>query len=164
MANNLVIVTGYKEIDAKLRSFPAKVQRKYLRTATRNAAKKCLAEARRNTPVDSGAMRDSLKVRAVKSKRKSVLRRRGLEAEIGHSVVIDRDVLFDLYQARHGGDLPSPRSGDNEPHFYPASVELGDENKEGERPLRKALYDNKAKYMAEFRAQMLAALASAKTA
>ena len=57
-------ITGDKELDRKLAELPDKVERKVFRQAVREGAKQFLAPARALTPVLSGQLAASLKVRA----------------------------------------------------------------------------------------------------
>lgn len=65
-------VVGQRELFARLRQLPPKVQRKVVRPALRAAAKVIHAEAKQLVPVRSGALQKSLKVRAQKRKRDSI--------------------------------------------------------------------------------------------
>ncbi|NML61830.1 HK97 gp10 family phage protein [Massilia sp. RP-1-19] len=56
------IIKGGKELDAFLRSLPVKVERNIMRAALRAGAAVLRDEARANVPVDSGALRKSIKV------------------------------------------------------------------------------------------------------
>ena len=57
-------------VEKKLKELPLKTQRKFVRTATRNAAKKHLLPAARNAvPKRTGLYRKSMKIRSVKRSR-----------------------------------------------------------------------------------------------
>ena len=58
------VITGVKELDAKLASFEPKLRTKIMRSATREAAKYVAADARRLAPHDTGELEKSIKVRA----------------------------------------------------------------------------------------------------
>lgn len=68
-AGTAIVITGIEEVDRKLGNFEVNVQRKALRKATREAAKVVLDEAKRLAPVASGALKRSLRVRALKRSR-----------------------------------------------------------------------------------------------
>jgi HK97 gp10 family phage protein len=142
-----IIVTGDKEVDRALKALEPKLRNKALKKASRDAAKNVLEEYKRVVPVESGAMRDSAKVRVMKKKKDAM----------GHSVILDRDRLFALAKAR-GKQLSIDRKRGNEPFFYPSVVEFGDKDTEAQRPLRKALFDketaHKAFFMRELRKQL----------
>lgn len=90
-------ITGIAELDKKLAGMEKKLQDKYLRKATRVAAKAVLVHARRLVPEDSGALAASLKVRSAAmttttkgGKKKRSTKYRGL---VGHGVIAG-DGLF----------------------------------------------------------------------
>lgn len=62
-------IEGAKELEKKLLSFEPKLGKKIIRQALRSGAKLILAEAKANVPVDTGALRDSLKVRAMRKRK-----------------------------------------------------------------------------------------------
>lgn len=68
-AGTAVIITGVEEIDRKLSRFEQSVQKKAIRKATREASKVILEEAKTLVPVDTGALRKSLRVRSLKRSR-----------------------------------------------------------------------------------------------
>lgn len=141
------VIEGIEEIDGNIVEFERVILPAELRKGTRDAAKLVLAEYQARCPVDSGAMRDAAAVRAIKR----------TKGKIGHTVKILRDRLFRLYEARHG-KLPNPRTGEDEAFFYPAVVELGDSESEGQSPLRGALYDNETAVKLEFSKSVLRAI------
>lgn len=65
-----VKVSGLKELDAALKELPNNVAKKHLRTALRAGAKIVQAEAKRLAPVETGALKKSIKVRARKRSRR----------------------------------------------------------------------------------------------
>ena len=71
MANQLVFMTGDKELDDALRQFVPKLQKKALRPVTRAMAKIVLIDARANAPHVTGELAKRLKVRALPRSRKS---------------------------------------------------------------------------------------------
>ena len=121
------IVTGDKELDAMFRQLPITLQKKHMRKATRAAAKKVNQEFKDNVPTETGALRDSAKVKAVKRKRNVT----------GHRVHIDREKLI-LERAARGGTIGFDKKR-GEPFFYPAVIEF---DPGGDKPLRSALYGN----------------------
>ena len=62
MANDLVI-SGLAELNSVLQQLPVKVENKILRGALRAGAKVFLLEARKRVPVQSGALRRSLRIK-----------------------------------------------------------------------------------------------------
>lgn len=65
-----VTVIGAAELEKKLMSFEPKLARKVIRKALREAAKPVLAAAKANVPVDEGDLKKSLKVKALKKRKK----------------------------------------------------------------------------------------------
>ncbi len=59
LASNL---TGDKEMQKAMRNLPGKIQKKVLRAAVRSALAPMLKESKRMIPVESGALRDSMKI------------------------------------------------------------------------------------------------------
>lgn len=155
-AGKLVIVTGFKELDAKLRTMEPKLQRKFIRGALRKGGKRLQQEAKRiirTEAKDTGALEKSVGApKALKRSRK----------RIGVSVMPDRDKLFANYRAKHGGKAPSPMAGHNDPHYYAASIEFGTETQEAVRPFRRALYDNAKVYQEYFKADLREFIATQK--
>jgi HK97 gp10 family phage protein len=64
-----IIITGVKEIDAKLKTLEQRVQKKVLRQAMRSGMKLVLADAKSRVPVLSGLTKQNLKLRAMKRSR-----------------------------------------------------------------------------------------------
>jgi HK97 gp10 family phage protein len=64
-----IAIKGAKELERKLLSFEPKLAKKIVRTALRDGAKLILEAAKANVPVATGALRDSLKVRAMRKRR-----------------------------------------------------------------------------------------------
>ncbi|MEM8865371.1 MAG: HK97 gp10 family phage protein [Planctomycetota bacterium] len=127
MAKQQAFVTGDEELDRVLKGLPAKLQKKYMRKATRDASKKVLQRFRDNVPTETGALRDTAKVRAVKRSR----------GKTGHMVHIDREKLI-LERAARGGKIGfDPKR--KEPFFYPAVLEF---DPTGDKPMRTALYES----------------------
>lgn len=149
MAASGVTISGLEEILGKIQYFEIEAMPAEIRKATRAAAKdvKDAYHANMENINDSGAMSGAAVVRALKRSRK----------RIGHTVMIARDKLFELYEAYHGR-LPNPRKGETDPFFYVTIQELGDETHEGQRPLRRALYDNAARVVAAAREGLLDAI------
>lgn len=133
-AQKLVVVTGHKELDAKLRGLPAKIQRKFVRGALRRGMKRVVQDYKRivrTEAYETGTMMRATKTRALKRSRK----------RIGFTLHIDREKLFAAYRAKYGHD-PHPMKGRTDPHYYPASIEFGTDSQPAVRPMRRALYDN----------------------
>ena len=130
-----MFVTGFAQLDAKLRLLPDKLQRKFVRGALRRAAKRVVVEAKRivkNEAYDTGTLYRAFKVKALKRSRKRA----------GVAVFIDREKLFAAYAAKHDGKKPHPAKGSSQPFYYASVIEFGSEHHEPVRPMRRALYDN----------------------
>lgn len=67
----VVSFQGGAEIDAMLRDWPAKVSRRLATPAVRAGARVIADEAKRQAPVETGALRKAIKVRMVKSRRRT---------------------------------------------------------------------------------------------
>lgn len=65
-------ITGVKEIDKALKKLEPKVRKKMVRQAMRPALKPVQATAKEKCPVDTGALRDSIKVKAAKRSRRTM--------------------------------------------------------------------------------------------
>lgn len=63
--------TGDKKLDRMLREFEPKLAKKIIRRTLRKAAKPVLETARQHAPVLTGALKRSLKVRAMKRSRRN---------------------------------------------------------------------------------------------
>lgn len=148
MADNpIIFVTGFKQLDAKLRSLPPKLQRKFIRGGLRKAAKRDAKETKRiihEEARDTGALERSIKVRSLKRSR----------TRAGVGIYIDRDKYFAIYATKHGGKPPHPAAGESSPFYVPAVIEFGSETHEPIRPQRRALYDNNEVYREYFRADV----------
>ncbi len=143
-AGGLVIVTGFAQLDAKLRSLPAAIQRKFVRGALRKSAKRVVQEFKRIVHAeahDTGTLERAAKVRSLKRSR----------TRIGVAMFIDREKLFAEYATKHGGKTPHPAAGEKDPFYYPAVIEFGSENRKPIRPMRRALYDHESELRAYFR-------------
>lgn len=113
-----LMLTGDKALDKKLRELPTKLQKKAIRTATREAAKRVLEEAKRLVPVDEGLLEKSLVVRAATRGARDRRLGRGV---FGHTVTT-REGLF---------------QGET---FYGGFVEFGTKKWEGDAFLVPALF------------------------
>lgn len=146
-AGKLVIVTGFKELDAKLRQMEPKLQRKLVKGALRKGGKRVERESERiinEEAYDTGALKKSVTVRALKRSRK----------RIGVQILPQREKYFAKYAATHGGKQPNPSSGQSTPFYVPAAIEFGTKTARAIRPFRRALYDNKEEYLADFQADL----------
>lgn len=112
-----VVVTGHRKIDRKLRGLEPKVAKKVIRQSFRRNMKPVLTEAKALSPVDTGAMRKAMKLRAGKRSRKYAAR---MLITI-RPEDIDRDVYL---------------LADEAP--YPVYPEFGTEYQEAQEPLRRA--------------------------
>lgn len=74
MARPTVVMTGLRELDRNLARLSDKMQKKLVRSAVRKAAKPVLDRAKELVPTDTGDLRRSLKIRALKrSRRRSTI-------------------------------------------------------------------------------------------
>lgn len=142
-----VVVTGDKEIDARLRAFPAKVANKFTRKALREATKRVREEFIQRVPVDTGALKRSSTVRALKRSTK----------RIGAMVVVKTDKMLDIRE-KVTGKRPKWQGQD---FYYPAIIEYGSARVPAQAPMRKALYENKEYTVSRFKASLREAIASA---
>ena len=111
-----VVVTGFADIDRRLKKLETKVQNKVAKSSMRKATKEIiLPEAKNRVPVDSGQLEDSIVVRAMRSKNR-----------IG-AVVMTRDGYY---------------KGDE---FYGSFIELGTKTMKADPFLRPAGYGNEHK-------------------
>jgi len=69
-----VFLTGDKALDKKLSTLEGKVRNKIARKAIRKAAKPVLDAAKANVPVESGKLRKSLTIRALRKSSKNKFR------------------------------------------------------------------------------------------
>jgi hypothetical protein len=70
VAKATVVITGDKQIDRILRGMPLKLQKKISRQATRKASKEIvLKRATTDVPTDTGKLKASLAVRAMKARK-----------------------------------------------------------------------------------------------
>lgn len=146
----LVVVTGFKELDAKLRGMPNAVQKKFIRGALRRGGKRLTQEAVRIVQAeayDTGTLAKSIKVKSRKRSR----------TRIGISVMPPRDVLFKNYANAQQKDRK--KSGNAtfakpKKDYYPAFVEFGTDTQPAVNPFRRALYDNANVYREYFKADM----------
>ncbi|MEX1040191.1 MAG: HK97-gp10 family putative phage morphogenesis protein [Pirellulaceae bacterium] len=110
-----LMVTGDKEIDAILTGLPARIQKAAMRKTMRPAMKIIEKEAKRLAPVETGDLKKSIKVKAMKRSRK----------HIGIHVIVS-DGFF---------------KGDQ---FYAAFHEFGTKRQDAE-PFMRPAFDNKGK-------------------
>lgn len=154
-AKKLVFVTGFRELDDKLRAMEPKLQRKFVRGALRKGGKRLQQEAKRiikSEARDTGAFEQSIKVKALKRSRKRV----------GIQMLPERDKLFAKYAAKHDGKEPHPAKSESEPFYYPAAIEFGTETHVAVKPMRRALYDNAEVYREYFKADLTQFIAEQK--
>jgi HK97 gp10 family phage protein len=114
--NRLVVVTGIKELDAKLKTLAPRVQRKVVRQSLRAAAKPIQARAKHGAPEgETGKLRASIKVRAGKTKRRDV---------IAIDVLVDKKDFDGM--GWHGAAVEFGTSKmDAQPYMLPAFVQQG---------------------------------------
>lgn len=149
-SGGLVVVTGFKELNAKLRTLEPKLQRKFVNGALRKGGKRLTQEAVRIIEAeayDTGTLAKSVKVKALK-------RRKG---RVGVSVMPPRDVLLSKYaKAQQKLRKKSGNATFAKPktYYYPASVEFGTESQQPVKPFRRALYENAGVYRTYFAADL----------
>lgn len=112
---------GAPELQAALKDLPIAVQRKIVRAALREAGRPMLSDAKTKVPVDTGKLRDSLKLRALKPKRGSfgVRIATGTRQELGIKA--------------------------DDPYYYPMAVETGTRKMSPRSFLRWAFQKNKTR-------------------
>jgi len=128
---------GDTRLGKQLAKLEARIQKKIVRKALRTAGKMVLADARARVPVDTGALKKGLKLRAVKS--------RGGFVGV-HITTPRRD------------ELGIPQSAK---HYYPAVLEYGAENHPARPYLRPALDANRSKAIEIIRSEIRKAVSSA---
>lgn len=68
-----IVITGIKDVDKRLKRLEPKIQKKVIRQAMRGGLKTLAALLRSEAPVDTGATKAGIKVRAVKSRRRGTI-------------------------------------------------------------------------------------------
>ena len=117
-------INGFNALLIAFDEFPQKLTNKVMKTSVRDAMKEIvLTDARRNTPVDSGQLRKSLKVRIAKGRGGKRLPR----GVIGSSVTPAKTSKLDGYYGRWVFANATNRDGTI---------------RKGTRTLRNALYNN----------------------
>lgn len=147
----LVVVTGLKELDDKLRGMPNALQKKFIRGALRKCGKRLTQEVvgiLKAEAYDTGTLARSIKVKSNKRSRK----------QVGVSIMPPRGVLFANYakaqqkQRKKAGNATFDRP---KADYYPAFVEFGTPTQPAKKPFRRALYDNANLWRRLFRADVL---------
>jgi HK97 gp10 family phage protein len=72
-AASFVVVTGVKELDRALAKLEPAVRRKVVRQAMRKGLKVMADAVKAEAPVDTGTLKDAVKVRAVKQRRRGAI-------------------------------------------------------------------------------------------
>ncbi len=134
-----LIVTGDIHLDRKLAELGPKIANKFSRKALRRGIKKVVDDTKKIVRAEAynlGVIHKSFKVRALKRKR----------GRVGLAMFVDREKLFFDYAELYGHP-PNPRKGEDDPHYYLASIEFGYERVDGTtvpaiRPMRRGLYEN----------------------
>jgi len=121
----MFVVEGHKELTAVLATMETKLQKKILRTATRDAAKAVARDAQRMVPQDTGKLASTIKARARRRSRRN-------RHSVGHSIIGGSAALIK--------GLP----------YYAQFVEFGTVTMDADPFLRPALYGNKAFVKATF--------------
>ena len=132
------LVTGWKDVDAKLKLLEPAAQKKLMRKSLRKGAQLSRDEARSIIEQETdgeGAYAKSLTVKAMKRSR----------SRIGVSVLPDRKKYFAAYESKYGKQ-PNPAATESEPFYVPAALEFGYMHGETYVPplraQRRGMYDN----------------------
>jgi HK97 gp10 family phage protein len=115
-----IVITGIREIDRKLKTLEARVQKKILRRAMRTGMKVVLAEAQALVPVLSGLTKENLKLRAGKRSRNKTT----LNVQVANAEGLTKE------------------TSEGKKFFYPAVVEWGHDNVPP-HPFMRPAYDTK---------------------
>lgn len=99
-------VKGAKELERKLKKFPAKVAKKVIRKSLRAGSKIILAKTKSMAPKDSGALKKSMVIRAGKRNRRGTI-----------------GILQLFNTAKYPQLITTSKSGKRA--FYPAAIEYG---------------------------------------
>jgi len=105
-----LIITGIPELDRKLRGLDAKLGKKYIRKATREALVPVKEQTKKNAPVNTGALRNAVKIKALKRSRKQF----GAVVQAGNQTGNIRDEFYGGFQEwgwklRNGVKKPGTR-------------------------------------------------------
>lgn len=130
-----VIISGDKRLQSLLGGLEEKVQKKLVRHALRESAKIVRDAAKVLVPVDTGELRDSLKVQAMPRKKNKI----GIQV-----VASDETLNKGLKQAKKSGAAFSGTV------FYGAFVELGTSKMQARPFLRPALDQNRQRCLNVF--------------
>lgn len=106
-------VLGDKQLEVALRALPAKIERRLLRTSLRKAFKRTFDAAKAAVPVEVGALKRSLKLRAGRGGR-GLLQFRIFTGDMAQLATLG------ARRTRKLGARGAKREG-----YYPAAVELG---------------------------------------
>lgn len=149
----LVSVTGFKDIDDKLRKLPDAVQKKFLRGAMRTGSKRVqkafVTNVQREELIDTKAFMQSTKVKALKRSR----------VRMGVALFTDTAAMYARRQKKLSKSKDKlkdiKKTIDTKEHFfYPAVLEFGDAHHPPHMPMRKALYENEKAIRAYFQSDM----------
>lgn len=152
VTGKLVTVTGFKDIDAKLRKLPEALQKKMLRSAMRTGVKRVqkafVTNVQRDELIDTKAFMQSTKAQALKRSRK----------RFGVALFTDTKAMHARRfkkQARSKRSLKEIKQRDfSDEFFYPAVLEFGSEHFPAKKPMRRALYENDKVIRAYFRSDL----------
>lgn len=149
-----IIVTGSWQLTYRLSRLPEKLQKKHIKKATREAAKKeampRIKESVRSEAYDTGAMHDAVKVRAttrnIKAKTgtvKTFTKRDGTEGTFNVKKVVAQEFGAKVEITRKDLNKQLVKRGQEEigdgDYFYPAGVELGTSDQPAQKPMRGVL-------------------------
>lgn len=128
-----IVITGIKEVDRALKRLAPAVQKKVVRQAMKRGLQVLASEVKAQAPSDTGATRASVKVRAVKSRRRGSIQ---LEVRIGDPVSKDPN------KAKAPDALKRTSGKTGKTVFYPAVVQYGSEDREAD-PFMTRAFDAK---------------------
>lgn len=145
------IVTGNKELDAKLATMNESLQKKFARSSLRKNAsvyERVVVNIIRMEAYDTGALSKSIKRRANKRSR----------IQVGIAIMPPRSVVFSNYakaQQRERKKLKNATFAPPKTFYYPASIEFGTAHQPAVKPFRRGLYEPAATYRRNFHKDMV---------
>jgi|SRR5579883_1267088 len=104
MANTKFEIKGVKETLKMLKTLDAKVAKKVSRSAMRKGMKVIKNQVKENAPVDSGALKDSVKIKAGKRSRNKI----SIEVVIGDGLGKGDTYYAAAVELGHGDTPPNP--------------------------------------------------------
>lgn len=142
----LVVVTGFRELDAKLRTMPAKLQKKFVRGALKKGGKRLTRAIRwilRAEAYDTGALYKAVQVKPLKARKDRI----GIAVMPSRSRLLSVRAKLEQKARKKAGNATFATPNMD---YYPQFVEYGTQHMPAVRPFRRALYDNAEAYRAYF--------------